>query len=144
MPVTAVDKVWKPKLREVGICSEVESVPDINEETKQGDGMKVKEFKLNEHVDTPKSGSSNRFAILDTVLEKEDEWEEESSNENDLMLVKEKKILEPKKLRAESVGIAELMKTLKPKKKRPVDKDKAKWNKASSNALGSHASSSSQ
>ena len=45
-------------------------------------------------------------------------------------------LTEPRKTRAASVGVAELMNTLKPRKKDPIDKGKSKNPKAGATALG--------
>ena len=74
--------------------------------------------------------SSNRFAILDIVLEKDEEWQEENwCIENDFLLAKEKSVVEVMKSRVASAWVAELMKTLKPRKKGLIDKEKAKISK---------------
>ena len=60
--------------------------------------------------------------------------EEEVHNENTYNLendlaVSKKLLLEPRKFKVASVGVVELIKTLKPRKKGPVDKGKKKMNK---------------
>ena len=52
-------------------------------------------------------------------------------------------VSEPRKVRATSTGVAELMKSLKPKKKGPIDKGKPKQNKTRSFVLRGQPSSSS-
>ena len=77
---------------------------------------------------SPKSGSSNRFALLDTIVEKDENLENELNcdAENEQMIEVEKTLMETRKSRATSAGVAELMKTLKPKKKGPIDKGRNK------------------
>ena len=78
---------------------------------------------MREVTDVQVSASSlNRFALLDSVEESELTIEDE-----------EQVFVEPKKVRAAASGVADLMKSLKPKKKVP---DKARQKKVSSNALG--------
>ena len=91
---------------------------------------------------TPKlrSGSSNRFAILDT--------EKNMALGNDLCkqvteMESQKEVVETKKVRAASAGVAELMKSLKPKKKGPIDKGKIKQLKTGFSVSGGQPSSSS-
>ena len=95
---------------------------------------------MNTAIEMPKSGSSNCFAILDTIMENEEAWEEElCSNEDDIDLTKAEQLLS-KKARAAFVGVAELMKTLKPKRKGPIDRGKSKMSKTGSFVLGSSSS----
>ena len=106
----------------------------VKERQKDGDA------KWKTASETPKSGSSNLFAILDTIMKNEEAWEEElCSNEDDIGLTKAEQLL-PKKARAASVRMAELMKTLKSKRKGPIDKWKSKISKTGSFVLRSSSS----
>ncbi|XVE50102.1 hypothetical protein DITRI_Ditri01bG0134500 [Diplodiscus trichospermus] len=67
-----------------------------------------------------KSGSSNRFDILNSTLDCEEEREEER-----------KKVMVSRQIRAASAGVADLMKTLKPRGKGQGDKRKIKANASS-------------
>ena len=82
-----------------------------------------------------KTASKNRFAILDIVSDIE---EEESSSavafEDQRGL--EDICIEQRKSRAAAAGVAELMRTLKPKKKGPIDKGKIKQSKVGYATLG--------
>ena len=51
-------------------------------------------------------------------------------------------LIMPRKARVASAGVAELMKTLKPKTKGPIDKGKLKQNKAVLTVLGGQTSTS--
>ena len=89
---------------------------------------------------TSRSGSSNRFAILDT--------EKNMALESDLCkqeteMESRKEVIESKKVRAASTGVAELMKSLKSKKKGPIDKGKIKQLKTRFSISGGQPSSSS-
>ena len=66
-----------------------------------------------------KSRSNNRFAILDAVIEEQEGniTDHEMNNEED-------NFVEPMKTSATSVGVADLMKSLKPKKIGPIGKIK--------------------
>ena len=70
-----------------------------------------------------RSSSSNRFAILNAGMD--------IALENDLRcqdneIESMEEVTKPRKVRAASAGVAELMKSLKPKKKGPIDKGKPK------------------
>ena len=70
-----------------------------------------------------KSGSINRFAILNSFAEDETEYKEQLGDEM---------IVGARKTRAAASGVSKLMKTLKPKKKRQINKGrKAKASNAS-------------
>ena len=60
-----------------------------------------------------KSGSINKFAILNSIAEEETEYEDQLGDEM---------IVGAGKARAAASGVVELMKTLKPKKKGQIDK----------------------
>ena len=77
---------------------------------------------------SPKSGSSNRFALLDTIVEKDENLENElnCNAENEQIIEVEETLMKTRKSRATSTIVAELMKILKPKKKRPIDKGRNK------------------
>ena len=64
-----------------------------------------------------RSSSSNRFAILEAVKETEMENETGGSSEAEMVLSKDESLKEPRKAKAASTGMAELMQSLKPKKK---------------------------
>ena len=76
----------------------------------------------------PKSGSSNRFGLLDTIVEKDENLENElnCNVENEQIIEVEETLMETRKSRATSARVAELTKTLKPKKKGPIDKGRNK------------------
>ena len=90
----------------IGVCSEVESIAvqeGVTEVIKVCEDLKDNRVKMKEYAYTPKSGSNKRFVILDIVFEKKDEQEEDNcSIENDIVLAKEKQLLEPKKSKAAS------------------------------------------
>ncbi|XVE56936.1 hypothetical protein DITRI_Ditri04bG0050800 [Diplodiscus trichospermus] len=67
-----------------------------------------------------KSGSSNRFEILDSTLDCDEDG-----------IVGNNWAMAPRQVRAASAGVADLMKTLKHKKKGPGDKGKNKVNTSS-------------
>ena len=83
----------------------------------------------------------NRFAILESVDSEDISVHSmvEVAEDNAKMVEKDF-CVEPRKLRAASAGVKELMKTLKPKKKGPVDKGKSRQVKAG--ALASRCSTS--
>ena len=59
----------------------------------------------------------NRFAILDTISDNEEINEEDTAT---CSVSIEKENFEPRKSHVAAVGVAKLMKTLKPKKKAPL------------------------
>ena len=59
------------------------------------------------------SGARNRFAVLDSVMENKEE-----SLEDEVGVVSEKGAVGVRKSRAAAAGVADLMRTLKPRKKR--------------------------
>ena len=132
-PVVTNAKVWKPKQNEPEVCleTEAETVKDeVTECYKEKKESKGKSVNMKEIFSTPQAESSNRFTLLSTVMEKEDKWQEGNCNiENDYVLAKQKFVVEVRKSRAASAGVAELMKTLKPRKKGLIDKEKAKISK---------------
>ena len=80
-----------------------------------------------------KSASTNRFEILNTERPLEEETCVESRHEETAMA-------ETRKTRAASAGVAELMNSLKAKKKGPIDKGKNKNPKAGATAFGGQSS----
>ena len=76
-----------------------------------------------------KSESTNRYAILDSILKETD-----SGYFDHIELIEEDMVVETRKARAVSYGIVDLMKTLKPRKKGLIDKRKKA--KASSTTSG--------
>ena len=61
-----------------------------------------------------KSGSKNRFAILEFVEEKD----EEEKNEREILVAEAEEVqIEPRKVRAAAAGVADLMKSLKTMRK---------------------------
>ena len=68
-----------------------------------------------------KSGSINRFVILDSVEKRE---EVEMFDNDSVKLIEEEFIGGMKKARAVSIGVVELTRSLKPKKKGSIDKRK--------------------
>ena len=87
-----------------------------------------------------RSSSSNRFAILNAGMD--------IALENDLRcqdneIESMEEVTEPRKVRAASAGVAELMKSFKLKKKRPIDKGKPKQNKTRFSVSRGQSSSSS-
>ena len=68
-----------------------------------------------------KFGSINRFAILDSVMEDNEAIVSEQEE-----IIKENIRVEPRKVRAAAVGVADSMRTLKARKKGPADKVKSK------------------
>ena len=76
---------------------------------------------MREVIDVQASASSlNRFAILDSVEEPELTIEDHEEIDEEQVFV------EPRKVRAAVSGMADLMKSLKAKKKGPIDKGKSK------------------
>ena len=76
-------------------------------------------------VDKPlisaKLGSINRYAILDSITEEID-----SATLDSVEQLEQDIVVGIKKAKAALLGVADLMKTLKPKKKDLIDKGKAK------------------
>ena len=68
-----------------------------------------------------KSESTNRYAILDSILE-----EINSGYFDHMELIEEDMVVETRKARVVSYGIVDLMKTLKPRKKKSL-LTKGKW-----------------
>ena len=157
-------KVWKPKSRsgieehgkkydevEVGTVGEMVkrntpiakakssdryAILEAGIEDERGIQKEVDNFDMKNTTASSKSSNSNRFAILDTDEEAVCNLEEEKAAEKDAMLIM------PRKARVASAGVAELMKTLKPKTKGPIDKGKLKQNKAVLTVLGGQTSTS--
>ena len=77
------------------------------------------------------------------MLEKDEKCQEVHCDiENDTVLAKEKTTIEVKKSRAVSTGVAELMKTLKPRKKGLINKEKAIISKTVLSVSGSSSTTS--
>ena len=127
-------KIWVPKAQKVitekrNTRGEEEERGPIEQQEKKKEVEKVVVAKA---VKIAKAGSLNRYAILDSITQ------EKGTAILDSMEQIEGDI-EPRKARAASQGVADLMKTLKPKKKGPIDKGKVK---AGSTALRGQTSSS--
>ena len=98
------------------------------------------EVNVKSSTPTSRSRSSNRFSILDTV--KDVALNSDLCNQEDEMKNREE-VIEARKVRVASVGAAKLMKSLKPKKKGPIDKGKIKQLKTGFSVSGGQLSSSS-
>ena len=79
----------------------------------------------------------NRFALLESMdnedISMQNFVDHMVDNDN---VVEEEICVEPRKSRTAAASVAELMKTLKAKKKGPIDKGRSKGVKAGSSALG--------
>ena len=119
-PVVVTVKVWVPKK---AMENEIEGKEDPNRKEEVPKQMKDKEKKTmdTEEVNSTqgKSGSNNRFAILDAVVEEHEGniTDHEMNNEED-------NFVEPRKAKVASIGVADLMKSLKPRKRGPMGKVK--------------------
>ena len=90
-----------------------------------------------------KAWSLNRFAIIAKSCEKECyTFGIDRDEENDI-IVEEVQVIEPRKARAASAGVAELMKSLKVAKNGPINKGKNKF-KVGSASLGGQTSNNAQ
>ena len=87
---------------------------------------------------TPLLSFDNRFVVLDDVKPIEEDIRMNMENETTV----EEKCTDSQKTRVAAARVAELMRTLKPKMKGPIDKGK-KQGKVGPNPLRSHPSSSS-
>ena len=85
-----------------------------------------------------KAGSANRFDILTSLNDRNDNVIRDSAlvMDDELIVDEEEVFIEPKKSRAAATGVAELMRNLKPKRKGPFDKGKNKGVKVGSATLG--------
>ena len=85
-----------------------------------------------------KVGSVNKYAVLNSLNDNDENVEENPSLDEDVIsgLNEEELMLGPRRTRAASVGVAELMRNLKPKRKGPFDKGKSKGVKVGSSTLG--------
>ncbi|XWS29757.1 hypothetical protein CRYUN_Cryun24cG0057700 [Craigia yunnanensis] len=93
---------------DTSIMKDNAKVGDNKSETKKGGS------------ETSNSSSVNRFAILDSVIEK-DEMENLVTDSADMIEDEYSR-----KTRAASAGVADLMRNLNPKKRGPIDKGKNK------------------
>ena len=86
----------------------------------------------------------NRFALLESKTDSEEcsVWNMVDGIESNANMVGVEVCVRTKKARTAAVGVVELMKTLKSKRKGPIDKGKSKQVKVSSVALGSSTSTS--
>ena len=75
-----------------------------------------------------KSGSNNRLEVLNSAV-----CNEEAGIEK---LMGEDLVIEPRHTRVAAAGVADLMKSLKPRKKCQIDKNKNKQTKVGATALG--------
>ena len=82
----------------------------------------------------PQSNSINRLSILESMME-----ESEPSLSNQREFIEAEMVVEPRKARTIAVGVADLMRTLKPRKKGQTNKVKKK--QISFNDLGGQSSS---
>ncbi|XVE69262.1 hypothetical protein DITRI_Ditri09bG0138300 [Diplodiscus trichospermus] len=80
-----------------------------------------------------KSGSVNRFEILSSVEDREDL---EDSNHDPMEIIGKGVTAAPRQARAASAGVVDLMKSLKPKKKGPIDKGKSKTSETGPSVSG--------
>ena len=92
-------------------------------------GKELMEVKSPKPFVNAKSGSLNRYVILDSVIK-----ETKSISSDPVEQIEENIIVGCRKARAASSGVADLMKSLKPRKKGPIDKGNKV--KAGSSVLG--------
>ena len=102
-------------------------------EQKQLDKGKAKEnVEEGRKIDVPslfgKSGFNNRFEVLNSAVCNEEVDTKEFMGK-DL-------VIKPRRMRAASAGVADLMKSLKSRKKGQIDKSKNKQTKAGATILG--------
>ena len=132
-PSTA--KIWVPKAQ---IATEIErgneagkedSREEEKMEAKQMEAEQKKKDKEDKSQGSEKAGSLNRYAILYSMSE-----ETELAAMDMGKQIADDIVVETRKARVAASGVAELMKTLKPRKKAPIDKGKT--GKAGSTASG--------
>ena len=122
-PSTA--KVWVQKAQTiVGIerGNFVEKKDSREAEKKEEEKVEVEQKKNDKEVKSQgsdKAGSLNRYAILDTMSEEMDPTAMDTGKQ-----IEDNFVVKTKKARVAAAGVAELMKTLKPRKKGPIDKGK--------------------
>ena len=119
-------KVWMPKAKQAALEKEkgneggLEEIQEKIKKNKDKEGMKVSEIiKTNIPNDKGKSESVNKYAILEAIDE-----ESISPSPAQTKLSGENTVAGTRKVRVASSGVAELMKTLKTKRKGPIDKGK--------------------
>ena len=131
-PVQAPEKIWKPK--QVDQTHEEGGEGNKKEEIEKGEKEKTEDIQVKAKVvekgcssKSPEilvgknSGSMNKYAILEFVNENI-----EVEAMAPIGFIEEKTNVEPRKARAASARVADLMKNLKPKKKGPIDKGRNK------------------
>ena len=114
---------------------------------KQGDDIRGIQEEVNSRVESRKGqnlsstskGFVNRFAILETVEEQSELIEETYNSYVEYDSVVDNELMGVRKMRATVARVAELMKTLKSKKKGQNDKGK-KQRKVGSNAFRNNSS----
>ena len=140
-------KAWVPKVVEKKNEDPLENKNMQQQGLEKVETIQVEEKREEKKNETPpskiavgmgKSGSVNRFAILKTIDEKA---EEEIMVSETMPMMEEEIQMEPRKARAAAAGVADLMKSLKTRRKGPIDKGKVKQGKAGSPALGGTHSS---
>ena len=140
-------KAWVPKVVEKKNEDPLENRNMQQQGLEKVETIQVEEKREEKKNETPpskiavgmgKSGSVNRFAILKTIDEKA---EEEIMVSETMPMMEEEIQMEPRKARAAAAGVADLMKSLKTRRKGPIDKGKVKQGKAGSPALGGTHSS---
>ena len=127
-----VNEEKKDKVTEDLMGKSVENEGDNNQQRK--DKGKAMELVQGNGINPQaKAGSVNRFAILDFEVE-----ENEMNISEQGEIIEDELNVEPRKARAVAAGVADLMKSLKPKKKGNIDKVRKK---VGINASGGQSSS---
>ena len=130
------EKVWMPKkVEKEGKDAGVEKGSRIEKDTQQNEDKGKRQMQEVESSSSMKAGSENRFTILESVMEKDEEVatpKQDAPTEANISV-------ETRKVRAAAAGVANLMRTLRARKKGPTDKVKSK--KVGSAAKGGQVSS---
>ena len=114
-------KVWMPKkVDQVEIVQDGEKVNN-SEEASRHQQTKGKEKESEGKASTPQASSTNRFSLLEPETEKSEPPLSDRGESTEAV-----KVVETRKPRVAAAGVADLMKTFKPRKKKQPTKVKKK------------------
>ena len=119
-PVTTTAKVWVSKPMVVANSTSIKKDNEVMVQDVVVGSIQIDKPVPQEMMRDIGTSSTNRFAILETT--EQDELNEDEGKANADKIVVDEEYLGPRKTRAAVARVAEVMKTLKPKKKGPIDK----------------------
>ena len=135
----SIAQIWVPKTQtapenEGGNYARTEDSREEEKKEEETKGVEKKKDKEDQSQGSAKAGSLNRYAILNSMSEENDLTATDMGEQR-----KDDNVAETRKARVAAAGVAKLMKTLKPRKKGPIDKKKK--GKAGSTASGGQSHS---